>query len=78
MHLRKMLQKNNEGRALAHDGLYAMSPRQQDGTGMNNDDDDVLADCSDSVDERIFLCRQREAHAVSARVVLAGEGAIVS
>jgi hypothetical protein len=66
------------GHSHAQYGLHARRPRQQDGTGVRDHDDDVLAHRGNSIDQRILLGGQSKTHAVGARVVFAGERAIVS
>jgi hypothetical protein len=43
----------------AHYGGDTVRPRQEDGTGVNDNYDNVLAHSSDGVDQRVLLRRER-------------------
>lgn len=62
----------------AHDGCDFVRPRQKNGARVRDHHNNAAAHGSDGVDERVLLGRQRQADAVGASVVFAGEGAVVA
>jgi hypothetical protein len=62
----------------AHYGGDSVRPRQQDGAGVNDNHDNVLAHGSDGINQGVLFGGEREADAVGASVVFAWKSAVMA